>query len=65
MMNNDYDSVAKEIKRTIGILLDLYALDKDDIDKIISVIQNGVRRLDSQLKRNKTNKTSVVRNSLW
>ena len=64
-MNNDYDSVAKEIKRTIGILLDLYALDKDDIDKIISVIQNGVRRLDSQLKRNKTNKTSVVRNSLW
>ena len=37
-MNNDYNYIAKQIKEMIGILLDLQAFDREDIDNIISII---------------------------
>lgn len=49
-MNRDYDYVSKQIKEMIGILLDLKAFDKEDIDNIISVIQKALSRLDEKVK---------------
>lgn len=49
-MKNDYDYVSKQIKEMIGILLDLKAFDREDIDNIISVIQKALSRLDEKVK---------------
>lgn len=49
-MNRDYDYVAKQIKEMVGILLDLKAFDREDIDNIISVIQKALSRLDEKVK---------------
>lgn len=50
-MTNDYDYVSKQIKEMIGILLDLRAFDKEDIDNIISVIKKALTRLDEKVKQ--------------
>ena len=49
-MNRDYDYVSKQIKEMVGILLDLKAFDREDIDNIISVIQKALSRLDEKVK---------------
>ena len=49
-MTNDYDYVSKQIKEMVGILLDLKAFDREDIDNIISVIQKALSRLDEKVK---------------
>ena len=49
-MKNDYEICSKQIKETLGILLDIRALDKEDIDKIITVIQGAVSRLNAKIK---------------
>jgi len=49
-MKNDYDYVSKQIKEMIGILLDLKAFDKEDIDIIISVIKKVLSKLDKRVK---------------
>lgn len=49
-MKSDYEICSKQIKETLGILLDLRALDKEDIDKIIAVIQGAISRLNAKVK---------------
>ncbi|MBO7043631.1 hypothetical protein J6W34_03680 [bacterium] len=49
-MNRDYDYIAKQIKEMVGILLDLQAFDREDIDIIISVIRKALTRLDEKVK---------------
>ena len=50
-MKNDYDYVSKQIKEMTGILLDLKAFDKEDIDNIISIIKKALTRLDEKVKQ--------------
>ena len=51
-MNNDYNYIAKQIKEMIGILLDLQAFDREDIDNIISIIRKALSRLNEKVKEN-------------